>query len=378
VTVTTTPAPATDIAEVALDDRILRVTWDDGTVSRYHYLWLRDNCPQLLHPSTGHRIADTASIPEDSRPEQADVVGRSSVRVTWRHDGHVSIFSGAWLRAHDYSHGVRTHRPAPVLWDASMIDDIPRGHFPEIRSDPAVRRRWMAGFVEYGLALLSDVPCQPGAVLEVAEVFGEVRSTSWGRVFDVRSMEDANSLAYTSLPLVAHTDEGYRDPTPTVQLQHVLLAEASGGASTLVDGYRVAADLRRDRPEMFAALASTTLRFRYADASTELECHGPVIDCFPDGDVRAIRFSNHSVTPFLLPFDEMESFYAAYRAFGAMRESGTYQLRLQLGPGDLYMVDNRRVLHGRTGFTGAGRRHLQSCYIERDELLSRLAVMNRR
>jgi alpha-ketoglutarate-dependent taurine dioxygenase len=259
-----------------------------------------------------------------------------------------------------------------------MIDDIPRGRYAEVSDDPAARRRWLSGFAAYGVALLSDVPCRPGAVLEVAETFGEVRATSWGRVFDVRSMEDANSLAYTSLPLPAHTDEGYRDPTPTVQLQHILLASASGGASTLVDGYRLAADLRRDRPDMFAALASTILRFRYADPSSELECHGPVIDCLPDGEVRAIRFSNHSVTPFLLAFDEMESFYVAYRTFGAMRESETYQLRLELGAGDLYMVDNRRVLHGRTGFTGAGSRHLQSCYIERDELLSRLAVMNRR
>ncbi len=289
----------------------------------------------------------------------------------------MSTFSGAWLRGHDYSNGVRIHRPEPVLWDASMIDEIPRGRWPEISADAAARRGWMAGFAEYGLALLRDVPCRSGVVLEVAETFGEVRATSWGRVFDVRSIEDANSLAYTSLPLPTHTDEGYRDPTPTVQLQHVLVADVSGGASTLVDGFRLAADLRRDRPEMFATLSSTVLDFRYADASSELECHGPVIDCFPDGEVRAIRFSNHSVTPFLLPFDEMESFYAAYRTFGGMRESESYQLRLQLGPGDLYMVDNRRVLHGRTGFTGAGTRHLQSCYIERDELLSRLAVMNR-
>jgi gamma-butyrobetaine dioxygenase len=241
-----------------------------------------------------------------------------------------------------------------------------------------VRRQLMEGFREYGLALLSDVPCAPDTVLDVAEMFGEVRSTSWGRVFDVRSMEDANSLAYTSLPLPAHTDEGYRDPTPTVQLQHCLRADATGGASTLVDGYRLAADLRRDQPEAFNALANTVLQFRYSDASTELECHSPVIDCYPGGEVRAIRFSNHSAAPFLLPFDELDAFYDAYRTFGTMRESETYQLRIRLGAGDLYMADNRRVLHGRTGFSSAGARHLQSCYIERDELLSRLAVLNRR
>ena len=60
-----------------------------------------------------------------------------------------------------------------------------------------------------------------------------------------------------------------------------------------------------------------------------------------------------------------------------MRESEAYQLRLALGAGDLYIVDNHRVMHGRTGFSSGGARHLQSCYIERDELASRLAVLER-
>jgi gamma-butyrobetaine hydroxylase len=376
--VTGAAVPGATIVDVALDADFLRLTWDDGTVSRYHYLWLRDNCPQLAHATTGHRVADTASIPDDCQPSAVDGVDGRQLRVTWRHDGHVSTFSSAWLLDHDYSNDVRTTPPALVLWDASMGDDIPRCTYRDVVADLGARRELMAGFVRYGLALLSDVPCTPGTVLDVAELFGEVRTTSWGRVFDVRTMVDANSLAYTNLPLLAHTDEGYRDPTPTVQLQHFLRADASGGESTLVDGFRLAADLRRDEPAAFDALAGTTLQFRYADASTELECRGPVIECHPDGEVRAIRFSNHSAAPFLLPFDEMRAFYAAYRTFGRMRESAPYQLRIRLGPGDLYMVDNRRVLHGRTGFRGDGERHAQSCYIERDELMSRLAVMARR
>jgi gamma-butyrobetaine dioxygenase len=93
--------------------------------------------------------------------------------------------------------------------------------------------------------------------------------------------------------------------------------------------------------------------------------------------VCSIRYSNHSVQPFLLPVDQMEAYYAAYRTFATMRESDHYQLRIKLNSGDLYMVDNRRVLHGRTGFSSSGARHLQSCYIECDELLSRLAVLSR-
>jgi gamma-butyrobetaine dioxygenase len=370
--------PRPSIAQAVIESRSVRVSWDDGRVSRYHHLWLRDNCAQLCHPATGHRIVDTATIPADCRPSAVEVVAGDKLRITWADDGHVSTYPGAWLADNDYSNGARLTRTAPVLWDATMADTIPRAAYPDIAADPARRRDFLAGFARYGLGLLSDVPPDPGTVLGVAALFGEVRTTSWGKVFDVWSMVDANSLAYTNLPLLAHTDEGYRDPVPTVQLQHVLRADASGGTSTLVDGFRLAEELRRDDPEAFQLLSTTVLRFRFADASTELVCDAPVIDCRPDGEVRAIRFSNHSAAPFLLPFDDMEPFYAAYRAFGAMRERAPYQLRLAMGPGELYMVDNRRVLHGRTGFSAAGARHLQSCYIEYDELASRLAVLSRR
>jgi gamma-butyrobetaine hydroxylase len=367
-------APA--ITGASVEHRWVQVTWVDGRLSRYHHLWLRDNCPELADAATGHRIVDTASIPADCRPSTAEVVDADTLRVTWA-DSHVSTYGAAWLAAHDYSNGARASPPAPVRWDATAADEIPRAAYPDVAADPARRREFLAGFVRYGVGLLSAVPCVPGSVLEVAALFGEVRTTSWGKVFDVRAKVDANSLAYTNLPLVAHTDEAYRDPVPTVQLQHVLRADAAGGASTLVDGFRLAADLRRDDPQAFELLSTTVLRFWFADAATELVCDAPVIDCYPDGEVRAIRFSNHSAAPFLLPFDEMEPFYAAYQAFGAMREQARYQLRLAMSPGDLYMVDNRRVLHGRTGFSAAGTRHLQSCYIERDELASRLAVLSR-
>ena len=117
--------------------------------------------------------------------------------------------------------------------------------------------------------------------------------------------------------------------------------------------------------------------FHFADATAVLRASGPVLTLDPDGAVTAVRYSNHSVLPFLLPPEQMGPFYEAYRAFGRMRESEQYQLRIALGAGDLYIVDNHRVLHGRTGFSSGGARHLQSCYIERDELASRLAVLER-
>jgi gamma-butyrobetaine dioxygenase len=365
------------IKTIATGERTLSITWSDGRTSTYHYFWLRDNCPQLRHPSTNHRVVETSSLPADVRPTSAEITAAGELKIVWQHDAHGSRFAPAWLRAYDYSNAVQRARHVPKLWDATIGTDLPTVRYPELLNNLAIRRDYLAGFRDYGVGVLTDVPTEPGTVLDVAKQFGEVRSTSWGTVFDVKTMPNANSVAYTNLPLVTHTDEAYREPTPTIQLQHFLQADAAGGESTLVDGFKVAADLRAQAPEKFNLLASVPLHFHFRDADNEHENEGPVIELDVRGEVKGIRYSNHSVQPFLLPVDQMEAYYDAYRTFGRMRESDAYQLRIKMNSGDLYMVDNRRVLHGRTGFSSSGARHLQSCYIERDELASRLAVLTR-
>ncbi len=365
------------IETLSYNDSVLLVQWDDGVESRFHHLWLRDNCPQLRHTTTKHRVVETSELPADPKPESALLTPTGDVTIRWAYDGHESTFSSGWLRDHDYSNGVTHERSGVRLWKSDIGSDLPTASYPKLLNDSSVRISFLEAFVASGLGVLHDVPCEPGTVLQVAAELGEIRSTSWGTVFDVISMEDANSVAYTNLPLVVHTDEGYRDPAPTVQLQHFLRSDASGGESTLTDGFAVAEAMRAEYPAQFALLANTMLDFHFADNTAEHRATAPVISLNPDDTIRAIRFSNHSALPFLLPFDQMGPFYDAYRTFGRLRESAEFQLRLQMGAGDLYIVDNHRVMHGRTGFSSGGARHLQSCYIERDELISRLTVLQR-
>ena len=60
-----------------------------------------------------------------------------------------------------------------------------------------------------------------------------------------------------------------------------------------------------------------------------------------------------------------------------MLVSPELEIRLKLEPGDLIVLDNRRVLHGRTAYSGAGERLLQGCYADIDGLQSRLRVLQR-
>ena len=70
-----------------------------------------------------------------------------------------------------------------------------------------------------------------------------------------------------------------------------------------------------------------------------------------------------------------------------MERIGTIGLRatlerifpMLLEAGELVMMDNRRLLHGRSGFDPAeGQRHLQGCYIDIDGPRSLYRVLRRR
>jgi gamma-butyrobetaine dioxygenase len=331
----------------------------------FHPLWLRDNCPcpECRHAS-GQRLLDTRLLPDD-----LEVVEVDGTRVTFS-DGHVAVFDPAWLEAPP-ARGPRRRR----LWGAEIQDDLPIHAYTDVAAGGAALRDWLCAVDVLGFAILTGCGTEPGTVTRVAELFGFVRETNYGRLFDVRTVVDPTNLAYTGLGLGAHTDNPYRDPTPTLQLLHCLASSAEGGENTLVDAFRVVQDLPRDD---FDLLAARPIRFRYADADTELETETPVISRDARGDVQAVRYNTRSAQPFALPGEIVGRYYAAYQRFGRMLEAPAYRIQFKLAPGDLFIVDNLRVLHGRTAYAASGgERHLQGCYADRDGLRSTLAVLMR-
>ena len=101
---------------------------------------------------------------------------------------------------------------------------------------------------------MTGAPCRPGTVTDVVSLFGFVRETNYGRLFDVRSEADPINLAYTGLGLQVHTDNPYRDPVPGLQLLHCLANAAEGGDSVVVDGFKAALTLHAEQPQAFELL----------------------------------------------------------------------------------------------------------------------------
>jgi gamma-butyrobetaine dioxygenase len=356
----------------------LTIEYAGGQSHAIHPLWLRERCQDAstLDLRTGQRLQD----PSDFDPQLALIAiarmeaGRLRVRFS---DGHEAeflehdILAEAALRAGDHE------LPAPRLWDSTLqLNRRPR--WSGLTSD-AELVDWLAQFLELGFIIFTQVPTEPGALLRVASVFGYVRQTNFGALFDVRSTPEASDLAYTAVALDPHTDNPYRWPVPGVQLLHCLVNETSGGLSTLVDGFAAAEALRTRDAEAFRVLSQTSVRFRYRDTATELVASAPPIELDVTGRVQAVHFSPRLDFVPLRPPGELASYYRARRAFDHLLRSPEFEIRFLLNAGELVMMDNRRLLHGRTGFDPAeGLRHLQGCYIDIDGPRSRYRVLHRR
>jgi len=165
---------------------------------------------------------------------------------------------------------------------------------------------------------------------------------------------------------------------PQLQLLHCLAQASEGGESVVVDGFNAAERLRRESPEDFELLTRHAVPFRYVEEGTvDLQAKAPLIELDSEGGLYAVRYNNRSAAPLDLPEETVIPFYRAYRRFGRLLHDPQATAGFRLGAGDLFIVDNRRVLHGRRGF-GSGRRHLQGAYADKDSLLSKLRVLEAR
>ncbi|MFO1122974.1 MAG: gamma-butyrobetaine dioxygenase [Hyphomicrobiales bacterium] len=353
-----------------------------GQGHRFHALWLRDNARDAAtrSPGNGQRLITILDIPATTHIGEARLAnGMLSLR--FEPEGKVIDYDSGWLAAHAYD-GVR-QRPAgwtgPAIerWDSRLLNRVPSESWGQVTTERAVLGRWLAAVRRYGFAVMTGTPTEPGTLCKVAELFGFVRETNYGRLFDVRAEVNPNNLAYTNLGLQAHTDNPYRDPVPTLQILACLENSVDGGDSIVVDGFKVAERLQAEDPRSFSLLSRHCVRFAYEGSQgVRLRSKRPMIELGPDGELIAVRFNNRSAAAFTdIPFDDMDTFYAAYRRFAELIEYPAMEVTFKLKPGELFIVDNTRVLHARKSFSGSGKRWLQGCYADKDGLLSTLAAI---
>ena len=126
-------------------------------------------------------------------------------------------------------------------------------------------------------------------------------------------------------------------------------------------------------------LSKTKVRFQFVDQTIILEDWAEMIRLDEKGKFKQVRFSPRLDFVPLMEKDKLELYYSARKKISELYNSNEYRIEFKLAPGDLLMMDNYRLLHGRTSYDpNEGERFLQGCYIDYDSTEGKLKHLKRK
>ena len=384
----------------------LIIDWADGHQSRFHHLWLRDNCfcSNCGDTWSGRRFVMLTDFAPDTQPASAGLDDEGNLIITWSHDSHQSVYTAAWLRRHCYSPEERERRRCrPVLWDCTLEQQLPVADYAKVNTADTSLLHFYELIRDYGIAVVRGVPTGIEGSQSLATLIGVLDDSGYGEIQDLSPVvdyagDDVSEVnnetgTYqvtlpTAAPVPPHNDETFRYAHPGIKCLHCVEPNPEGGGYTImVDGFRIAEDIRKNAPEAFALLSTIAQTYNriIGESDAASAGYGRAVDfrgggraiCLDvDGNVVGFRYHSRATAPLDLPEDLIEPMYAASYELVSRLNDPAYHLRFRLEAGDAIVFDNHRVLHAREGFSG--RRHLRLFHVEREEFHNRLRLLSRK
>ena len=342
-----------------------------------HPIWLRERVrdEKYLDKNNDQRLFDPSFL-NDINVESAHI-NKNILELTFS-DGVTSKFQISKLKSEFLDSENLLNTVKQKFWDSSLKEK-PTYLFKEKFYESKEMYELLKSFYKYGFVIIKNVPVQYNYIVKFANKIGSIRQTNFGKYFNVKSVPNPNDLAYTSLALSPHTDNPYRKPVPCIQLLHCIENEVSGGFSTLVDGFKVATHLKKNNPNYFKILTKVKVKFKFTDKDVVLENKGELIEIDEQDNFKQIRFSTRLDYVPILEKKQLDLYYKARKEISDLYNSEKFKIEFKLIPGDILMMDNHRLLHGRTAYdTNEGKRFLQGCYIDHDSSEGKLRHLKRK
>lgn len=368
------------LTDAIIDGPTVKVTWSDGHKGRFHHIWLRDNCAssQSIDLVSHERTFSLTNIPLDIHPDKIAISPEGGLKVAWP-DGVESHYHPGWLREFNYSAGSRPVDEWPVeSWGSELQDNLPVFMADDVFNDEDIRYDFLTTIRRLGLALVSDMPKDYAAFERISSQIGLLRDMNWGKIFEIEPKPGGEYLANRGLALDAHSDAATREYMPGFQIFQCVENTSRGGESFWVDGFHIADVMRREHPAEFELLSTVPWEFASRSNGTHYRWNAPIFDTNPRGEIVAVRDTTWLREPLRVDFELVPKLFAAYRTYVDLKGSPANQVERKLVEGDVAFVDNRRVMHGRRAFDpSSGRRHIRTCYGEREELFSSIRIIER-
>lgn len=354
----------------SIGSNVLEVRWPSGDELSIPLLWLRDNCPcaDCRVEQTQEKRFHLANLSALSALEVD--TSSAGLRVRWS-DGHESDFERAFLEC-DYA------RPEPT-WRAWSDDYSPgRYDFETFQADDRCAAEAISEFLVSGVLIIINAPTEDQTLELMSRRFGPIREVLFERIHNVKVDPKGYNIAHTNLGLPPHNDFASYSWPPSVQALHMLRNEATGGNSTICDGWAVLEEFRQDHPDAFKTLCRVAVPFREFDDDNETFAREPIITLNPRGEISLFRYSNQLMQPMDFRDPETALFYDAYYTLSRALVNTRFSRSFRLNGGEMLVVASHRILHGREAITSSGYRHLQDAYFEHDNIRNMLTVLKRK
>ncbi|KAK6732288.1 hypothetical protein RB195_016588 [Necator americanus] len=396
---------ASKIASVSQPiNRIITVEWTDGMKGRFPVIWLRDCSPDPVTYSIGPAMIarnltmnefDVEQSPKSVRLENDQLV------IDW--EDSQSRFDSGWLRTRNPSDDEAASLRRKVYlfpertWGKNEIEArLKRFDHNAVMNDDKTLHDFLEAVCMDGIAVIKNGPIGTRrAVPDIGERIGLIHSTHFGKVFEVTTKPDASNKAYASdggLPF--HTDFPSLSHPPQLQMLHMIQRAEEGGNNLFVDGFHVAEQLRREKPDVFEILSKYSLEF----IEEGYDIHdGPdstpkkfeynmcarhrTIKLNEKGRVIKIQFGNAMRSWFYdCNPERIQDIYRALKTFTDYCYQDRNVLKFALENGDTVLWANTRLLHTRDAFRNAtnASRTLTGCYFAWDIVKSRVRFLRRK
>ena len=348
-----------------------------GAKKEIHPFWLRErvNSENFLDQKTQQRLFDPTMLKSSSEISKVNISDKF-LEVSFKDGAYAKLVIENILK--EFEKDNELYFINKISWKSDFqnnnIYKFNKNFFEE-----KIMYESLLDFYKYGFVIFENVPTQDNFIVNFANSIGSIRRTNFGEFFNVKSKPNPNDLAYTSLPLAPHTDNPYRKPVPCIQLLHCIENEVGGGLSTLVDGLAVTEEFKKEHPSFFQILTEIKVRFQFVDDNVVLEDWAEMIQLDENKRLKQVRFSPRLDFVPLMDKEKLELYYAARNKISEMYNSEKFRIEFKLKPGDLLMMDNYRLLHGRTEYNAnEGNRFLQGCYIDYDSTEGKLKHLKRK
>ena len=195
----------------------MKIIWNDGKVSKFHFIWLRDNCPSNVHPDARQKIFNIIDVSENIHPKKYYINKNGNLEIYWSENNHHSCYDVKWLKKHCYTQkNKNTYKSPYKLWDSRFekyLKKIKIEHEDIMQSDEALIK-WLELLNKYGISIVKNAPIKKKSAFKILNRISHIRETFFKTPFEVLNIPKPNNAAYTSAGLFNHTDLPYFEYAP--------------------------------------------------------------------------------------------------------------------------------------------------------------------